>query len=185
MGLPIWLSRKESTCNAGDVGSTPLSGRSPGEGNVNPLQYSCLRNPTVRGAWRATVHGVSKESIGHNLATKQYNFHMISVLMVNQKLPNEYMERKWWIGLHWKDIFYDNKKESCKWKKIFIITNNGIIPRTHTHIYVCVHIYTYLHISAFNTIISFFVGQYLFPKQKWKSHMNFKHKTFHRWVLNK
>ena len=153
--------------------------------SVNPLQYSCLRNPTVRGAWRATVHGVSKESIGHNLATKQYNFHMISVLMVNQKLPNEYMERKWWIGLHWKDIFYDNKKESCKWKKIFIITNNGIIPRTHTHIYVCVHIYTYLHISAFYTIISFFVGQYLFPKQKWKSHMNFKHKTFHRWVLNK
>ena len=41
---------------------TPGSGRSPGVGNGNPFQYSCLRNPTNRGAWRATVHGVAKES---------------------------------------------------------------------------------------------------------------------------
>ena len=95
MGLPQRLSSKESTCNAGDVGSSPLSERSPGEGNVDPLQYSCLRNPMVRGAWWATVRGVSRESIGHNLATKQqYNLHMISVLNVNQRLLNEYMERK-------------------------------------------------------------------------------------------
>ena len=45
-----------------DVGSSPGSGRSPGEGNGNPLQYSCLENPMDRGAWWATVHGVSKES---------------------------------------------------------------------------------------------------------------------------
>ena len=46
--------------NAGDMGSIPGSGRSPGEGNGNPLQYSCLGNSRDRGAWQATVHGVAK-----------------------------------------------------------------------------------------------------------------------------
>ena len=46
-----------------DEGSTPESGRSPGEGNGNPLQYSCLENPKDRGAWQATVHGVTKSWI--------------------------------------------------------------------------------------------------------------------------
>ena len=46
--------------NAGDPGSIPESGRSPGEGNGNTLQYSCLENPTDREAWQATVHGVAK-----------------------------------------------------------------------------------------------------------------------------
>ena len=58
--LPRWLIGKESACNAEDVGLIHGSGRSPGEGNGNPLQYSCLGNPTDRGAWRATVHGVAK-----------------------------------------------------------------------------------------------------------------------------
>ena len=51
---------KESACNAGDIGSIPESGRSPGEGNGHPLQYSCLENSMDGGAWWATVHGVSK-----------------------------------------------------------------------------------------------------------------------------
>ena len=51
---------KASACTAGDLGSIPGSGRSPGEGNGNPLQYSCLENPMDGGAWRATVHGVAK-----------------------------------------------------------------------------------------------------------------------------
>ena len=51
---------KASACNVGDVGSIPRSGRSPGEGNGNPLQYSCLENPMDRGAWWATVHSVAK-----------------------------------------------------------------------------------------------------------------------------
>ena len=49
-------------CNAGDAGLIPGSGRSPAEGYGNPPQYSCLGNPMVRGAWRATVHGVGEES---------------------------------------------------------------------------------------------------------------------------
>ena len=51
---------KESACNAGDLGSISGLGRSPGEGNSSPLQYSCLENPMDRGAWWATVHAVSK-----------------------------------------------------------------------------------------------------------------------------
>ena len=47
---------EESSCNAGDPGSIPESGRSPGECNGNPPQYSCLENPMDRGAWQATVH---------------------------------------------------------------------------------------------------------------------------------
>ena len=62
IGLPRWLSGKESTCQAGDLSSIPESGRSAEEGSDNPLQYSCLGNPMDRGAWRAIVHGVTKES---------------------------------------------------------------------------------------------------------------------------
>ena len=51
---------KESACNAGDPGSIPGLGRSPGEGKGNPLQYSCLENPMDREDWWATVHGVAK-----------------------------------------------------------------------------------------------------------------------------
>ena len=51
---------KASACNAGDLGLIPGSGRSPGEGNGNPLQYSCLENPMDRGAWQATVHGIAE-----------------------------------------------------------------------------------------------------------------------------
>ena len=53
-----WLSGKEFPASAGDVGSIPASGRSPGEGNANPRQYSCLGNPMDRGAWWAIAHGV-------------------------------------------------------------------------------------------------------------------------------
>ena len=53
---------KSPPANVGDVSSTPKLGRSPGEGNGNPLQYSCLENPMDSGAWRAIVHGVTKES---------------------------------------------------------------------------------------------------------------------------
>ena len=55
--------------SAGDVGSIPELGRSPGEGNGNPLQYSCLGNPMDGGVWRATVHGLS--SVGQDSPTQQ------------------------------------------------------------------------------------------------------------------
>ena len=60
-GLPCGSDSKESACNAEDLGSIPLSGRSPGEGNGNPLQYSCLENSMPRGAWWAIVHGMTEQ----------------------------------------------------------------------------------------------------------------------------
>ena len=62
--LPVIGSdSKELAFNAGDQGSIPGSGRLPGEGNGYPLQYSCLENSMDRGAWQATVHGVTKSQI--------------------------------------------------------------------------------------------------------------------------
>ena len=63
---------KESPCNAGDLGSFSGSGRSPGEGNGNPLLYSCLENPMDRGAWWATVHEVTR--VGHDLRLNHHQF---------------------------------------------------------------------------------------------------------------
>ena len=60
MGFPGGLDGKESTSNAGNLGSIPWLGRSPGGGHGNPLQYPCLENSMDRGAWRAIVHGVTK-----------------------------------------------------------------------------------------------------------------------------
>ena len=60
MGFPGGSGGKESACYAGDLGSIPGLGRSLGEENGNPLQYSCLKNPTDRGAWGATVYWVEK-----------------------------------------------------------------------------------------------------------------------------
>ena len=60
MGFLGGSDGKASACNAGDPGSIPRLGRSPGEGNGNPLQYSCLENSMDGGAWWATVHGVAK-----------------------------------------------------------------------------------------------------------------------------
>ena len=60
MGFPGGLDGKESACNVGDLGMISGSGRSPGEGNGNPLQHSCLENPMEREAWGATVHKVAQ-----------------------------------------------------------------------------------------------------------------------------
>ena len=68
MGFSHSSVGKESACSAGDPGSIPELGRSPGEGNGNPLQYSYLENPMDGGTWQATVHGVAR--VGHDLASK-------------------------------------------------------------------------------------------------------------------
>ena len=62
-GFPGGSDGKESACNAGDLGSIPRLGRSSGEGNGSPLQYSCLKNPMDGGAWQNTVHGVTESDM--------------------------------------------------------------------------------------------------------------------------
>ena len=70
-GFPGGSGGKESACNAGDPGSIPGSGRFPGEGNSNPLQYSCLENPMDRGAWPVTVHRVAESDTTEQLTHTQ------------------------------------------------------------------------------------------------------------------
>ena len=73
MRFPGDSNGKGSACNARNLGLIPGSGRSPGEGNGSPLQYSCLENPMDRGAWQAAVHGVSKSLTQLNqLSTHAY-----------------------------------------------------------------------------------------------------------------
>ena len=71
MGFPGGLDSKESTCNEGGWGLIPGAGRSPGEGNDNPLQYPCLENPMVGEAWQAIVHRVAKSQTQLNIANTQ------------------------------------------------------------------------------------------------------------------
>ena len=74
MGFPGGTDSKESACSVEDMGSIPGSGRSPGEGNGCPLQYSCLENSMDRGAWQTTVHGVAKK-----LDTTERHFSQIRI----------------------------------------------------------------------------------------------------------
>ena len=78
-GSPGGSDGEESACSAGDPGSILGSGRPPGEGNGNPLQYSCLGNPMDRGAWWATVHGVSKSI----LAMERYSAFKRKEILMN------------------------------------------------------------------------------------------------------
>ena len=74
------------------MGSIPESRRCPGEGNDNPLQYSCLENPMDRRTWWATVHGITKESCD-DLATDnnkyQNNYYKLQFIMLNKKLSRD------------------------------------------------------------------------------------------------
>ena len=72
MGFPSGSDGKESTCNAGNLGSIPGLGRSSGEGLGSPLQYSCLENPMDRGAWQNTVHGVTESDTAEWLSLSTF-----------------------------------------------------------------------------------------------------------------
>ena len=73
MGFPGGSAGKESACNVEYLGLIPGLGRSPGEGNGNPLQYSCLENSMDRGAWQATVHGIAKSDMTEGLTLSREN----------------------------------------------------------------------------------------------------------------
>ena len=74
---------KESTCNVGDLGLIPGLGRSPGEGNVYPLQYSGLENPMDRGAWQATVHGVANSWT--QLSDFPFHRYLVSICLIRAR----------------------------------------------------------------------------------------------------
>ena len=96
LGFPGGSDGKESSCNPGNLGSIPRSGRSPGEEYANPLQYSCLENPKDKGAWRATVHGV-KES---QTRLSYHHFHTLCYMHKSDKLLLSYTIRLYLQYLH-------------------------------------------------------------------------------------
>ena len=92
-GLPRWLSGKESACNARDVGLIPGSGRYPGKGNGNPLQYSSLENSMDRGAWWATVYGASNSQtqLSNLTTTRASCYNCCSILPTVQQFFHSYI----------------------------------------------------------------------------------------------
>ena len=105
--LPWWFSSKESACNAGDLGSILGSGRSHGVENGNPFQHSCQKNPMDRGAWQATVHGVTKRQTRlkqlnththtHTVKLKQPgNIRNDIIILFNTKIN--------WNSIYWDDF---------------------------------------------------------------------------------
>ena len=113
-GFPGSSDGKESSCNAGDPNLIPGSGRSPGEGTGNPLQYSCLLNSMDRKAWQATVHGATKSRIW--LSDQKFHLQM------------SYLEWKWYV-------FFSNRNSpntSLKHLKSIASTQNSY-ERTQVH----------------------------------------------------
>ena len=93
LDFPGGSDGKASACNAGDLGSTPGLGRSPGEGNGNALQYSRLENPMDRGAWWATVHGVKKSRT--RLSDFTINIHISWCGCMFSFLWDKYLGEEW------------------------------------------------------------------------------------------
>ena len=126
---------KASAYNAGDLGLIPGSERSPGEGNGNPLQYSCLENPMDRGAWWATVHGVAKSQTRLSNFTFSFQNH--------QKLRQKWSKCQWVIstvkGSEWASLMtYDSswgvlggerKSRVWKWQRRARRTSSSFKPR--------------------------------------------------------
>ena len=99
--IHTYIYGKTSACNAGDPGLIPVLGRSPGEGNANPLHYSCLEKPMDRGAWQARVHGIAR--VRHNLVTKlppyiytHTHIHKYICVYTNTRtLKHKYIHKMW------------------------------------------------------------------------------------------
>ena len=123
-GFPDGSDGKASACNAGDQGSIPESGRSPGEGNGNPLQHSCLENLMDGGAWQATVHGVAKNwtRLSNFMIQKKLNFKSrLDLPYINMNPPQVYT-----CSLSWTLLYLKKKKRKKKggWKNIDFIKNS-------------------------------------------------------------
>ena len=118
-----WLRGKASAHNAGDLGSIPGSGRSPGEGNGNPLQYSCLENPMDRGVWQTTVHGLTKR-------TKEIHFHSHDAVKVLHSICQQIWKTQQWPQDWKRSVFIPipnkgNAKECSNYCTIALISHTS------------------------------------------------------------
>ena len=140
LGFPGGSPVKNPPASPRDVGLIPESGRSPGEGKGNPLQYSCLENPMDRGAWRAAVHGVA--GIGQDLATKQQMLMLFFMSKVHKIEGWVGKKSGFWrfqpeVKGHLADSVVDGLlllQESCGWKysspQCWALSSTGSSPRT-------------------------------------------------------
>ena len=135
MGFPGGSNGKESACSAGDLGSSTELGRSPGEGNGNPLQYSCLENPMNREAWWVTVHGVAKSWTRLKWLSTHARHEVTLSLFKNSKqtvlIP-----------------FFNNPNYTHLYKIIYIILN-------YIYIYIHTIIFTHTMTSTLRCLFSF------------------------------
>ena len=129
-GFPGGSNGEESACNVRDLGSIPGLGRSPGEGNGNPLQYSCLENLVDRGAWWATVHGVAKTDTTEWLTLSLYTEHLLCFWIFSWSkeslgLPKQYVVEfllNKWGSVKWND--------SCKATQVLTLRGGTRVTRT-------------------------------------------------------
>ena len=127
-GLPRWLSEKESACNAGDTGvsgSITGLGRYPGEGNGNPLQYSCLKNPLDQETWLTTVHGVCKEYTELDMTEwlsmiKKYQFSSV------QSLCCVWLFATPWIAARQASLYI-----TSSWSLLKLMSIESVMPYSH------------------------------------------------------
>ena len=119
LGFPGGSEGKASAYSAGDLGSIPGSGRSPGEGNGNPVQYSCLENPMDRGAWWATVHGIAKSQ------TRLSDFTSLTNIWL-------FVTPRTLRVLQWVTISFSREFSWPKdWTHIFCIGRQILLPLCH------------------------------------------------------
>ena len=131
-GFPGVSDGKESACNIGDLNLISGSGRSPGEGNGNPLQYSCLENPMDRGAWWAAVHWVTKESD----TTERVTFYFFSVCGTETGVAYSYKD--FWLTLPIA-LCVGNKLSNSKSGSLCLHQSNRLGTRLGFACVRCVH----------------------------------------------
>ena len=128
MGFPGGSDGKASACNAGDLGSIPWSERSPGEGNGNPLQYSCLKHSMDGGAWWATVHAITKSHTRLNdwaAATKIHTQNLALKFISDNNVKISILLRVWyqliilsnanWISFYFLYMVHEFQHKHDEW----------------------------------------------------------------------
>ena len=127
-GFSGGLDSKEFACNAGDLGLIPGSGRSPGERNGNPLQYSCLGYPIDRGTWRATVHGVTKSLSFVQVSLFSWYPPGLPSALPGRKRYSEKSRKKEWFLYHESQNISRNLEQTSAYGSLTRVTVPGL-PR--------------------------------------------------------
>ena len=130
MGFPGGSDGKESACNARDAGLIPGLGRSPGEGNGYPLQYSCLENPMGRGAWWAAIYGVAQSRTQLKRLSSSSSICISEVIDISPSNPDSSCASSS-SAFHMMYSAYKLNKQGDNiqpWRTPFPIWNHSVVP---------------------------------------------------------